>query len=101
MLLRPQVAQWRAAGKEPFAYSFQRTHMASQLQELHADLPAGEVRRGASGPRTYNDGVECFYGVIQWMGQGYSDGRAAVSSPQLEVLKPRLNRAPSHVTQLS
>lgn len=46
MSVRLQVAQWREAGKEPYAYSFQRTHMAAQLQELHADLPAGEVRGG-------------------------------------------------------
>ena len=37
------MAQWRVAGKEPYAYSYQRTHMAAQLQELHKDLPAGQV----------------------------------------------------------
>ncbi len=39
-----QVEQWRAAGKEPYAYSFQRTHLAAQLQAQYADLPAGEAR---------------------------------------------------------
>ena len=38
-----QVEQWRAAGKEPYAYSFQRTHLAAQLQTEYADLPAGEA----------------------------------------------------------
>jgi len=44
-----QVQQWRAAGKEPYAYSFQRTHMAAQLQAEYADLPNGEVRRHPCG----------------------------------------------------
>ena len=46
MAERLQVALWRAAGKEPYAYSFQRTHKAAELQKLYADLPAGEVRQG-------------------------------------------------------
>lgn len=41
--VQEQVQQWRAAGKEPYAYSFQRTHLAAQLQAEHKDLPAGEV----------------------------------------------------------
>ena len=43
-VLCEQVQQWRAAGKEPYAYSFRRTHLAAQLQAEYADLPAGEVR---------------------------------------------------------
>lgn len=51
MAERLQVALWRAAGKEPYAYSFQRTHKAAQLQTLYADLPAGEVREGMGDMR--------------------------------------------------
>ena len=39
-----QVAELRAAGKDPYAYSFQRTHTAQQLQEEFAGLEDGEVR---------------------------------------------------------
>lgn len=39
-----QVAELRAAGKDPYAYSFQRTHTARQLQDEFAGLGDGEVR---------------------------------------------------------
>ncbi len=59
----PQVQQWRAAGKEPYAYSFQRTHMAAQLQAEYADLPNGEVR--LSRPSAFAWGVYVLQGFWQ------------------------------------
>ncbi|BDA48390.1 Lysine-tRNA ligase [Coccomyxa sp. Obi] len=42
--LRIQKAQeLRAAGKEPYAYQFDRTHLAAVLHEQFRDLPNGEV----------------------------------------------------------
>ena len=38
-----QVRELREAGKNPFAYSFKRTHLASKLQEEHKDLANGTV----------------------------------------------------------
>ena len=35
-----KVAQLRDAGAEPFAYRFDRTHTAAQLQSIHEDLAA-------------------------------------------------------------
>ncbi|EFN55794.1 hypothetical protein CHLNCDRAFT_57712 [Chlorella variabilis] len=47
--LRIQKAEeLRAAGREPYAYTFPRTHTAAQLQELHAGLGEGQVAEGAS-----------------------------------------------------
>ena len=40
--LRGQAQELRAAGKEPYAYSYARTHMAAQLQEQFRDLGDGE-----------------------------------------------------------
>jgi lysyl-tRNA synthetase class 2 len=38
-----KAEQMRAAGEEPYAYSFDATHMATELAEEFAELPAGEV----------------------------------------------------------
>ena len=38
-----QVEDLRAAGREPYAYSFQRTHTAAELQAQFGDLEAGQV----------------------------------------------------------
>ena len=38
-----KAQQMRAAGDEPYAYSFAATHLATQLAEEFASLPAGEV----------------------------------------------------------
>ncbi|KAL4419492.1 hypothetical protein ABPG77_002278 [Micractinium sp. CCAP 211/92] len=47
--LRIQKAEeLRAAGREPYAYTFPRTHSAAELQALHADLADGAVAEGAS-----------------------------------------------------
>ena len=42
--LRPggQAQELRAAGKEPYAYGYARTHLAAQLQEQFRDLGDGE-----------------------------------------------------------
>eukprot|EP00884_Botryococcus_braunii_P002349 jgi/Botrbrau1/12114/Bobra.0186s0032.1 len=37
-----KVQQLRGAGKEPYAYSYPRTHTAAELQQLYADLAPGE-----------------------------------------------------------
>ena len=42
-----QVDALRAAGQEPYAYSFQRTHTARDLQEQFKGLGDGEVHRPA------------------------------------------------------
>lgn len=42
------LQELRAAGREPYAYTFPRTHTAAQLQELHAGLGEGQVAEGAS-----------------------------------------------------
>jgi len=41
-----KVAQLRDAGAEPFAYRFDRTHTAAQLQSIHEDLAAGAEVEG-------------------------------------------------------
>ena len=41
-----KVAQLRDAGAEPFAYRFDRTHTASELQAMHADLENGAEVEG-------------------------------------------------------
>ncbi|KAL4853325.1 Lysine--tRNA ligase [Chlorella vulgaris] len=47
--LRIQKAEdLRAAGREPYAYNFQRTHTAAELHQLHAGLGDGLVAEGAS-----------------------------------------------------
>ncbi|XP_002981582.2 uncharacterized protein LOC9647783 [Selaginella moellendorffii] len=38
-----KVEEMRGLGIEPYAYSWNRTHKATQLQEKYADLPAGGV----------------------------------------------------------
>jgi len=38
-----KAEQMRAAGEEPYAYRFEATHMATELAEEFAELPAGEV----------------------------------------------------------
>lgn len=38
-----QVADMRASGREPYAYSFNRTHTAAQLQAQFGDLEPGQV----------------------------------------------------------
>lgn len=38
-----QIKQLREASKEPFAFNFERTHLATALQEEHKDLAAGTV----------------------------------------------------------
>ena len=38
-----QVRQLREANKEPYAFSFARTHLAAALHSEHTDLPAGSV----------------------------------------------------------
>ena len=41
---RPEQAQaLREAGQEPYAYTFERTHMAAQLQEQFRGLGNGET----------------------------------------------------------
>lgn len=42
------VQELRAAGREPYAYGFPRTHTAAELQQLYADLADGAVAEGAS-----------------------------------------------------
>ena len=37
-----KAADLRAAGKDPYAYTFNRTHMAKELHELFQDLPNGQ-----------------------------------------------------------
>ena len=37
-----KAAELRAAGREPYAYTFNRTHTAQELQTLYKDLPDGE-----------------------------------------------------------
>lgn len=37
-----KVADMRASGVEPFAYSFRRTHTAAELQSQYADLESGQ-----------------------------------------------------------
>ena len=39
-----KAAELRGTGREPYAYSFARSHTAGELQALHADLPSGESR---------------------------------------------------------
>ncbi|KAL4451821.1 hypothetical protein ABPG75_007483 [Micractinium tetrahymenae] len=47
--LRIQKAEeLRAAGREPYAYTFPRTHSAAELQSLHAGLADGAVAEGAA-----------------------------------------------------
>ena len=41
-----KVAQLRDAGAEPFAYRFDRTHSATQLQSIHEDLANGAEVEG-------------------------------------------------------
>ena len=41
------VQELRAAGREPYAYGFPRTHTAAELQQLYADLADGAVAEGA------------------------------------------------------
>jgi lysyl-tRNA synthetase class II len=41
------LQELRAAGREPYAYSFPRTHTAADLHRLHAELGAGAVAEGA------------------------------------------------------
>eukprot|EP00887_Chlorella_sp_A99_P007861 scaffold20.g7861.t1 len=41
-----KAAELRAAGKDPYAYSFQRSHTAAELQALHAELGPGEEAAG-------------------------------------------------------
>ena len=38
-----QVRQLREANKEPYAFSFARTHLAAALHDEHRDLPPGSV----------------------------------------------------------
>ena len=38
-----QVEQLRQLGREPYAYRFERTHSAAQLQEEYQQLPSGDV----------------------------------------------------------
>jgi hypothetical protein len=38
-----QAQELRNAGKEPYAYSYVRTHMAAELHEQFKDLPDGEM----------------------------------------------------------
>ena len=38
-----QVQQLRDLGKDPYAYKFERTHSAAQLQQQFEDLPSGQV----------------------------------------------------------
>jgi lysyl-tRNA synthetase class II len=38
-----QAQELRDAGKEPYAYRFDRTHLAAALHEQFKDLPDGEV----------------------------------------------------------
>lgn len=44
----PGVQELRAAGREPYAYNFPRTHSAAELQTLHAGLADGAVAEGAA-----------------------------------------------------
>lgn len=44
---RSPLQELRAAGRDPYAYTFQRTHTAAELQALHADLGEGAVAEGA------------------------------------------------------
>lgn len=44
-----QVKQLRSLGKDPYAYKFDRTHTAAQLQQQFEDLPSGQVAEEA-GP---------------------------------------------------
>lgn len=37
------MADLRSAGQDPYAYSFQRTHTAAQLQQQFASLEDGQV----------------------------------------------------------
>ena len=46
LLLPPQ--ELRSAGREPYAYTFLRTHTTADLQSLHTSLPDGEVAEGAA-----------------------------------------------------
>ncbi len=38
-----QAQDLRNAGKEPYAYTYERTHMAAALHEQFRDLPDGEM----------------------------------------------------------
>lgn len=42
-----QVKQLRSLGKDPYAYKFDRTHTAAQLQELFQDLSSGQIAEDA------------------------------------------------------
>ena len=46
-----QVAQIRAAGEEPYAYSFDPTHKAEALQLEYSDLEAGKEVDGIADVR--------------------------------------------------
>ena len=41
-----KIRALREAGSEPFAYSFERTALASELQETFQNLPDGEEAAG-------------------------------------------------------
>lgn len=42
-----KVKQLRSLGKDPYAYKFERTHTAAQLQQQFEDLPSGQVAEEA------------------------------------------------------
>lgn len=48
LLLPCALQELRAAGRDPYAYGFPRTHTAAQLQQLYTELPDGEVAEGAT-----------------------------------------------------
>ena len=43
-----QVKQLRSLGKDPYAYKYDRTHTAAQLQQQFEDLPSGQIAEDAS-----------------------------------------------------
>lgn len=41
------MKQLRSLGKDPYAYKYDRTHTAAQLQQQFEGLPSGQIAEGA------------------------------------------------------
>ena len=82
---RPPTPAWpqelRAAGRDPYAYTFQRSHTTAELQAAYADLADGAVAEGASVAVAGRVLTRRFMGKLAFFKLVDASGSIQVSAP--------------------
>lgn len=83
-----QIEELRSKGLEPYAYKWDRTHSANQLQETYKNLENGEEMNGEQDNVSIAGRIVArrAFGKLAFLTLRDDSGTIQVSPPQLSVL---------------